>query len=834
VEEIMNASWRLGRLGPLLLTLNYTWLLVGGLGLWILALLWLPAYLGSAPAWLPWLLAGLIIVLYGVGLVLAEGVRTRLAGIFSARWPRQVHLFPFGAAAAFTPQALSPRRAMTVAIAQPLVLAALAALCAGVAAVGQSGLPGPVLGTVRALALAFGGAAALNVLPGIPLAGGWFLAALRGWLTGSPDGGVSLARRLGLVVALGLAAVGAGLVIVGGDWVPALGLLALAWAIREGGGVVERRTVTRHLLEQLTAAEVMQLVVAPVRPDQNLAEIFWRQQVVQTQAAVPVADSNGRFAGLLPTALADQLLQGTWPTTPVQSVMIPAADLPTIQPTTRLPEVMAAFARRVPAAPAAPAGPSEAPARTATFLPVMDKGRILGVITQDQLEEYERLGANVGVQEASALQALTSQTPTRMAWAGVVVAFVLATALLANLGNRVVGPTLAAEVTPTPVPKTAITFSDITPADGTIIGRGDVPIRVTVDTPGPVTQISVTFDGDPLPATADPPGATYFTVSATAPAYLLGLHNVEVRIETEQGLSNRTQWYFRVAMDAPAPTGGTPPPDLSATPGAPAAPAPVVAARYPAAGGLLPTGDDTLTAWATLTGAPTGVEWSLDGTPLAAQVQPDTPQAGMSRISAPLGALTPGAHTLTLTVAAGEPVKWEFTVIPADDTHRFFPQTGYFVTGAFLAFWEQHGGLDIFGYPLGDPQVTGTGDTARTEQYFERARMEQPGSGPIELGLLGLAVHPPDPAVAALPDARYFTATGHNLAAPFQAYWEAHGGLPIFGYPISEAGQEDVNGTPTTVQYFERVRMEDHPENAGTPWEVILSPLGRQILAAQP
>ena len=39
-----------------------------------------------------------------------------------------------------------------------------------------------------------------------------------------------------------------------------------------------------------------------------------------------------------------------------------------------------------------------------------------------------------------------------------------------------------------------------------------------------------------------------------------------------------------------------------------------------------------------------------------------------------------------------------------DATHRFFPETGYTVAGDFLTFWEQHGGLMIFGYPLTDAQ----------------------------------------------------------------------------------------------------------------------------------
>jgi spore germination protein len=54
--------------------------------------------------------------------------------------------------------------------------------------------------------------------------------------------------------------------------------------------------------------------------------------------------------------------------------------------------------------------------------------------------------------------------------------------------------------------------------------------------------------------------------------------------------------------------------------------------------------------------------------------------------------------------------------------------------------------------------------------------------------------------------------------------------LAVFGYPMSEENQErnrDTGQTYTT-QYFERQRFELHPENAGTPYEVLLGRLGAQ------
>jgi hypothetical protein len=71
------------------------------------------------------------------------------------------------------------------------------------------------------------------------------------------------------------------------------------------------------------------------------------------------------------------------------------------------------------------------------------------------------------------------------------------------------------------------------------------------------------------------------------------------------------------------------------------------------------------------------------------------------------------------------------------------------------------------------------------------------------------------------PDSVYFPQVGHNLSDDFLRYWQTYGGIPIFGYPLTEAFHE--NGY--LVQYFERNRFEYHPENT-PPYDVLLGRLG--------
>jgi hypothetical protein len=181
---------------------------------------------------------------------------------------------------------------------------------------------------------------------------------------------------------------------------------------------------------------------------------------------------------------------------------------------------------------------------------------------------------------------------------------------------------------------------------------------------------------------------------------------------------------------------------------------------------------------------------------------------------------------------------------PHDPNVTYFNQTGHTLRGAFRDYWQAHGGLAQFGYPITEQFVEGSGAiTSYMVQYFERNRFElHPENQPpnnVLLGLLGRTVTAgregelPFQRTPAMmnPSAIYFDTTGHNLSGLFHTYWQEHGGLAIYGYPISEQFTEvsKTDGKSYTVQYFERNRFEYHPE-LPDPYKVSLGLLGVQVL----
>ncbi|MHB8644486.1 MAG: L,D-transpeptidase family protein [Thermomicrobiales bacterium] len=77
------------------------------------------------------------------------------------------------------------------------------------------------------------------------------------------------------------------------------------------------------------------------------------------------------------------------------------------------------------------------------------------------------------------------------------------------------------------------------------------------------------------------------------------------------------------------------------------------------------------------------------------------------------------------------------------DGRRFFSETGHGITGPFVSYWEQYGGLGVFGFPLSEPtrEIVGDAKDPTLVQYFERARFELikgvNGQDIVRLGNLG-------------------------------------------------------------------------------------------------
>jgi heat shock protein HslJ len=192
----------------------------------------------------------------------------------------------------------------------------------------------------------------------------------------------------------------------------------------------------------------------------------------------------------------------------------------------------------------------------------------------------------------------------------------------------------------------------------------------------------------------------------------------------------------------------------------------------------------------------------------------------------------------------------------ADD--RCFPETGFCINGRIRQFWEQNGGLAVFGFPISaqGPYAAADGRTVQA-QWFERQRLElhPENARPYDvlLGRLGvdrLTQQGRDwfTFPRATPDAGsragcvFVAQTQHSICDPFLTYYQRYGiefdgrpgfsaeeNLALFGLPVSEAASEvGSDGRERVTQWFERARLEFHPEQPAQ-FNVLGGLLGREV-----
>lgn len=160
------------------------------------------------------------------------------------------------------------------------------------------------------------------------------------------------------------------------------------------------------------------------------------------------------------------------------------------------------------------------------------------------------------------------------------------------------------------------------------------------------------------------------------------------------------------------------------------------------------------------------------------------------------------------------------------------------VSPRFQQYYDQRGGLAVFGYAISPEQMV----DSKVVQWFERARLETDvnGTSIIFGGLIGSEMiagcsFPTTSYFVDTDTARFFPETGQAIRDDFLRYWNTNGGLETFGLPVSPEVQERMSdGRVLTVQYFERARFELHPDLAGTPYNIQLGLIGRSLFLKEP
>ncbi|GAB4338512.1 MAG: site-2 protease family protein [Dehalococcoidia bacterium] len=371
---------RVGSFFGIPILVHPTWVVPLGVVVWVLAFQVYPhAYpQGTLGTYLAMALASA--ALFFTSLVLHEMAHSVLARAYHIP-VRSITLFLLGGVAQITREPSKPLAELAVAIVGPLTSAALggALLAAWYVAGGGGSALDVVIVSLGGMNIVI---AAFNLLPIFPMDGGRIFRAVVWLLTGNPVRATSIAAWSGRGIAWAMIA-GAVLILVGADLRLAASPADGAWFLLMG---LFLETATRQALRQNRLVDALRryrasdLMTAdpPVVDLEMTIDALARAFEINPRACYFV-EEEGRLAGILSAHELGRVDPPAWATTTAADVMVPRSDLHPVRPDALASDILL-----------------QMESDDLLHMPVVDDGRVVGVIGRDRIVGVLRQAGLIG------------------------------------------------------------------------------------------------------------------------------------------------------------------------------------------------------------------------------------------------------------------------------------------------------------------------------------------------------------------------------------------------------------------------------------------------------
>jgi Zn-dependent protease/CBS domain-containing protein len=359
---------RLGSILGIPLLVHVSWLLAAALFTVSLTGHFSARGLSRAP-----LLAALTALTFFATIVLhelAHGVVAQRLGVPVV----SITLFVFGGVAALAREPRRPRDELLIAVAGPVMSAAIGLMCLGAS---QAGLLAPAVAEPLAwLGRVSLGVAIFNCLPGFPLDGGRITRALLWMVNGDALRSTVIASRMGQGIAY-LFIGGGGLLAVSGNVGDGLWIAFVGWFLLHAASSSAASATLRGVMQGATAAHAMSLDYPVVPATMTLASYVEDVALTSGRRTHLVAGPASGVAGVVTLEQVMGVPRELWATTTIGAIQTPLDGPPSVSPDTPLVEVLETMA-------------------SAPLVTVRRGERLLGVIEHDRLLAVLRAHLDVG------------------------------------------------------------------------------------------------------------------------------------------------------------------------------------------------------------------------------------------------------------------------------------------------------------------------------------------------------------------------------------------------------------------------------------------------------
>jgi Zn-dependent protease len=378
----MKGNISLGRIFGIPLRINYTWFIIFALVTVSLVLYPLvePPY---PPIWQRILFGILTSLLFFASIITHELAHSILA-IRNNIPVKEITLFVFGGVSQITKEATYPKTELLVAIIGPLTSLALAGIFYGLhlllAGAGQI----LAASLMQWLALINVILAVFNLIPGFPLDGGRIFRALVWQRTRDYQRATRIATKVGQVIAYAFIAVGIAFIIfIPLYWFRGLWLIFIGWFLRDAARASYQQVLLRGALIGITARQVTDYDCPFIPPHLNLMEIV-QQYILPTGRTCFLISRGAELEGIVTQQQIKEIPRSRWINTTAQDIMTPANKLKVAYANQELLSVL-----------------QEMNGESANHIPVMEAGKVIGVINREDIARFLRTRADFGARSKS-------------------------------------------------------------------------------------------------------------------------------------------------------------------------------------------------------------------------------------------------------------------------------------------------------------------------------------------------------------------------------------------------------------------------------------------------
>ncbi len=374
----MPGSFQMGKIAGIRIEINVSWLIILVLLTASLATGWFPHAvpgLSTGVYWITSLVAAILLFLSVLAHELGHSVLARARGLPV----RSITLFIFGGVSDLEQEPRSAGVEFFVAVIGPLISLIVAAI---------TWLPGQAIGSssplVASVLLYLGLTnfllAVFNMLPGFPLDGGRVLRSILWGITGNLRTATRWAAGVGQFFAV--------LLILWGIWQFFLGSLLtgvwigfIGWFLLNAAQTANTQVMLETVLRGFTVRDVMSPVTLTVPEDMSLRELVDEHILPLGLRYAPVV-RQGQLLGLITLHGIRNVSRDRWADVLVGHVMLPLERLHVTRPDQPLSEVLTLMARQ-----------------DVNQLPVVDGGRLVGVLSRAAVVRFLEVRRGLGLQE---------------------------------------------------------------------------------------------------------------------------------------------------------------------------------------------------------------------------------------------------------------------------------------------------------------------------------------------------------------------------------------------------------------------------------------------------